>query len=244
MKQVIGTIMLLAAMATFADNFESEGGFITVWPKEAGKFSFVNAQTRVPRQTLAQPVRIVCNQFDFNFEFVDGVAPAVKDVKAQLGKLGATGAVWIVDDPGLPVMLGACEDGWAFLNVAPILADGPDEKKLAKRLEKYVARTFANIQGVGASTMSPHCVMMSAVGISGIDALDCAQYSPEPSMKINPTMLARGFKPCRRGTYYQACEEGWAPAPTNAVQKSIWEEVHKLPSSPIRIKPETKKVDR
>ena len=32
------------------------------------------------------------------------------------------------------------------------------------------------------------------------------------------------------------------PAPTNDVQKAIWDEIHAMPTEPIKIKPETKKV--
>jgi hypothetical protein len=34
-----------------------------------------------------------------------------------------------------------------------------------------------------------------------------------------------GIKPARMTTYRKACEEGWAPMPTNSVQKAIWDEV-------------------
>ncbi len=51
-----------------------------------------------------------------------------------------------------------------------------------------------------------------------------------------------GGKPQSRTTYRKACEEGWAPAPTNDVQKAIWDKVHEMPTEPIKIKPETKKV--
>lgn len=53
-----------------------------------------------------------------------------------------------------------------------------------------------------------------------------------------------GLTPPRRVPYHRACEEGWAPPPTNDIQKAIWEKVHALPTEPIRIKPETKKVEK
>ena len=39
----------------------------------------------------------------------------------------------------------------------------------------------------------------------------------------------------RRIPYRQACQEGWAPAPTNAVQRAIWNKVHQIPDSPLVI---------
>ena len=51
-----------------------------------------------------------------------------------------------------------------------------------------------------------------------------------------------GMKRARYVPYEVACYEGWAPAPTNEAQRVIWKEVHALPSSPISIAPEAKKV--
>ena len=45
-------------------------------------------------------------------------------------------------------------------------------------------------------------------------------------------------------TYKKACEEGWAPNPTNEFQKAIWDKVHELPTEPIKIKPEEKKTEK
>jgi hypothetical protein len=42
-------------------------------------------------------------------------------------------------------------------------------------------------------------------------------------------------------TYLDACEEGWAPAPTNDVQKAIWDKVHAAPKNPMKIEFNPKK---
>lgn len=239
----IATLSLLFAFAhpVFATTAK-DGGVVTIWPKDHGTFLFVDTQKRVPHRLFEKPVRIVSGQFDFDIQLSTGVAPEIRGVKATLKRLQAKGAVWIVDDPDLPVMIGACEDGWGYINVAPLLADTPDDSQLANRIEKVVNRTFAQIQGAATTTMTPHCVMMASNGISGIDELSCPQLSPEPVMKISPCMESRGYKACFRGTYLEACELGLAAEPTNDIQRVIWEKVHALPSNPIKIKPETKKV--
>ena len=38
-------------------------------------------------------------------------------------------------------------------------------------------------------------------------------------------------------SYFRAAKEGWAPSPTNDVQRKIWAQVHSVPSKPITIKP-------
>ena len=40
----------------------------------------------------------------------------------------------------------------------------------------------------------------------------------------------------RRVSYHKACEERWAPAPTNDIQRAIWDKVHAIPDKPITIK--------
>ena len=45
----------------------------------------------------------------------------------------------------------------------------------------------------------------------------------------------------RRVPYRVACQQGWAPAPTNDYQKAVWEEVHAVPSDPMKIEFDPKK---
>ena len=41
--------------------------------------------------------------------------------------------------------------------------------------------------------------------------------------------------------YSRACREGWAPPPTNDVQRTIWKQVHAVPDKPIKIEFDPKK---
>jgi len=49
--------------------------------------------------------------------------------------------------------------------------------------------------------------------------------SPEPYMKIRKTAQKMEIANSILVPYRKACEEGWAPMPTNAIQKAIWDEV-------------------
>ena len=170
----------LCACSLFAAE-EEDGGQLEIWPKDHGRFLFVNAQSAVKKELLEAPVSVISSEFSFDVKLVEGTAPDARAAQAELKKLGAKGAMWIVNDPALPISLCACEDGWAFLNVASF-AD--DKEKLARRCEKLVFRTLANIHGIGDSQMMPQCVMKTAVGLAGIDELVCREYSPEAIMKV------------------------------------------------------------
>lgn len=218
------------------------GGEITVWPKDPGRFLFVNAQKRVTDDALGKSVAAIAAEFSIDVRTVAGKAPDLAAVPAILKGLDAKGAIWIVDDPSLPIALVAPESGWGILNVAPLSAGAPDADRLQKRLGKFILRTFANVNGIGDSTMMPACVMKQAIGVDGVDRLVCSTYSPEACSKIGSYLQLAGYKRCNRGTYYDACEEGWAPAPTNAVQKAIWDKVHQLPTRPLTIRRESERT--
>ena len=243
MNRILCLSLVAASLVGHArENDAIDGGRLTYWPKDHGTYLFVNAQQAIPAEKFAGPVRILFNNFGFDIRLVDGIAPEAKGVRKELKRLGAKGAIWIVNDRDMPLTLDACDNGWGFINVEPLLRDDPDEEKLASRIEKIVNRTFAYIHGVGETTLTPHCVMKSAIGVPGLDKLHCAQFSPEPIRRISPYMKGLGYLRCKRSTYLSACEEGWAPQPTNDVQKAIWDKVHAVPTEPLKIKPETKKV--
>ena len=85
------------------------------------------------------------------------------------------------------------------------------------------------------NTEWPQCLLGSICSLSDLDNIQSEAVSPEPASKIQKHLLRLGIKPFKRVTYKQACREGWAPPPANEFQKAIWDEIHKLPSNPIKI---------
>lgn len=239
MKKITAAVIAIMARIVFAE--ENLGGNIVVWPKNPGLFLFVDCQTRLPTEQIAENVSKLVNEFSIDIRTVKGKFPGIDGISAELADKKAKGAIWIVDDASMPVSLTAAEDGWGILNVAKMLKDNPDKQKLSKRLTKYINRAFGYVNGVSDSPMMPACVMKQAVGLTGIDALLCATFSPEACSKIANYITLAGYKRCRRGTYYDACEEGWAPRPVNEIQKKIWDKVHQLPTKPLVIKPESQR---
>ena len=59
--------------------------------------------------------------------------------------------------------------------------------------------------------------------------------------RVLRAMPKYGLERWEQYTYREACEQGWAPAPTNEYQKAIWEKVkaekERGPTNPITIKP-------
>ncbi len=248
MKTLLSTLLVAATLTVTAntDEYAAEGGMLYLWPKNPGMFAFVNAQERVPEKTITKEIVALKQEFQVNLKTIKGNdAPFdIRTAPSTIKNLGAVGAIWIVDDPSLPVCLAATESIWGVLNVAPILADTPDDDKLNKRITKYLRRIFGNVNGSGEAMMMPACVMNQATSMAAVDQLKCLMYSPETHTKIRKYLGLCGLKQQYIGTYTEACEAGWAPQPTNDVQKAIWDKVHAKPTAPIKIKPGDKPRSR
>lgn len=231
--------LCLALSAVSAGIEDEYGGLTEKWPAEHGTFLFVNAQKTVGEDVFAKPIGDLVVDLNMDIRLVSGTAPEIKSVPGELTRLGAKGAVWIVDDAALPKTLSAVEDGWAFLNVAALVADKPAKDIFERRVVREVYRVFGFLNGTYDPMEMPQCVMKPAHGLKGLDALVCGNYSPGSFMKIQSYMVEDGYKPRLSGTYYDACEEGWAPMPTNAAQKAIWDKVHAMPTKPLTIRRES-----
>ena len=151
--------------------------------------------------------------------------------------------VLVVSDPKLPITLAAPDRRWAVLNVASLQADKPSHEVFMRRFAKVYWGAIARAMGAGNSTFAG-CVLTPFSNVRELDAVLATAPCPEAYNKILEGAKASGIGMITLATYRTACQQGWAPAPTNDVQKAIWDEVHAMPTAPIKIKPETKKVDR
>ena len=149
--------------------------------------------------------------------------------------LGRTGAVvLVVDRVGDPSLVVAPEDSWSVVNVRNLLSDGKKDK-LDRRVRQELWRALAFALNGTDSQMQP-CLMTMVRSVGNLDSNPLDALSPEPLFKMQDGCSARNMRPARRGTYRRACEQGWAPQPTNDVQKAIWAEFHAKPTEPMQIK--------
>ena len=113
------------------------------------------------------------------------------------------------------------------------------------RLKKELARAFALVSGIG---YNPGATGLMYPVRKTADLDFCAL--PD---KVNPYLISPihkylgilGVVPTKVATYRQACMQGWAPPPTNAVQRALWERAKEKreagPSNPLTILPPKKK---
>lgn len=138
---------------------------------------------------------------------------------------GDNAAVFGVSEDRLPALLVAPEQKWGFVNVKALKKDNPAEDVLKKRLMKELWRAFALTCGAG-DTRTKECVLNPVLSLKDLDAFNNDMISMERLNEMNEHFKLLGIEPFRRTSYRRACQEGWAPAPTNDFQKAIWEKFH------------------
>ena len=85
-------------------------------------------------------------------------------------------------------------------------------------------------------TMRSLVVMSPVKTPEDLDAVKIEFPMPLPLLgAIGNHMVKAGMEATVTAYYRQACTEGWAPAPTNEVQKAIWDKAHAVPAKPMKI---------
>ena len=95
-------------------------------------------------------------------------------------------------------------------------------------------RAFAFVAG-GAYLARGEPLMRDVRKPRDLDAADFENFGIEEIVHLRESVKSYGLVPWHQATYRTACQEGWAPQPTNEFQRAIWNEIHQLPSNPIKI---------
>ena len=228
--------------AVRAARLAANGGLVTK-PSSGNFVRIVNAQKAVDFAVVQQIANDVNKAgLHVKMEVTEMAAGkcALEDV-AKVMKMPKTGiALLIVEDDALPVILSAPESAWAILNVKPLNDDFPPKEVYDLRVRKEICRALASAYGAGVSFNKP-CVMVPVYSKSDLDAIKMTVAGPEALSKMFEAGRMRDIQQPRTVTYRQAAAEGWAPEPTNDVQRAILKEVRELPSAPIKIKYDPKR---
>ncbi len=223
-----------------AKNIARVGGLLNLRGTPSGKILFVNAQKRVSTEEFKPVYAMNARRLKGAEAWKDETtAPTMATASSYMKNEKASFAVFIVDDPALPMSLMALESGWAFVNVGALAADNPKPELLTHRTQVEFARVFSILCG-GASSQFPSPIMNTIS--KPRDLNNCTYEVPvDVGNKMNAYCENRGVRGVRYTSYARACEQGWAPAPTNDVQKAIWDKVHATPKNPMKIDFDPKK---
>ena len=221
------------AAAKREEMMRKSGGFVIRPDSAKGKIVFVDAQGALPASNLTSVVSSLRKQTRLNIVGVRGEGRNAAQLKSANG---ADVAVVAIDDPESPVLLVAPEERWATVNVAKLgeglKSEEAKRKFVESRFRKELLRGFALASGGGNSQFPANG--MQVAGLAELDLYK--EFIPGDSLAKAQTFLKRiGVEPEVYATYRRACQQGWAPQPTNDIQKAIWDKVHEIPSKPIKI---------
>lgn len=204
-----------------------------------GKIFIVNAQKTVAMTNMSSAIAIIKSNTNVrNLEIVEGKGVTPMTAAEEVKKLGASAAIFLVEcDKCSTTMLVAPENRWAILNVGALKADGAAQAYCDARARKELVRTFLMLTGAIDSNY-PNSLMSFIGSVKDLDKLPNENPPLDVVGRTRNYLPKMGVEARRKATYRQACKEGWAPAPTNDVQKAIWNELHAIPTAPIKIKPE------
>lgn len=219
---------------------KTTGGFLEDYRNYKGQFLYLNSQTLVKPADIEQLTIGTMNQFfRSKFAIVPSEKFEVAKAKELMAKADAQGAVFLIDDPAMPTLFIAPEDNWAAVNVAKLNADKPDADLLNQRTRREMWRALSYT--LGCISPADVCVMKPVGSLKDLDDLSANAPSRYPLYDIRERLPKIGIGAIRTTSYKSACEEGWAPAPTNDYQKAIWEKVHSVPKNPMKIEFDPKK---
>ena len=92
-----------------------------------------------------------------------------------------------------------------------------------------------------ADSAFPNSLMSAVTAPGDLDGVTDEMPSTEALARMPDYLKGLGVTPLGRVPYRQACEEGWAPVPTNEFQRAIWNKVHQIPDRPLAIEYAPKK---
>lgn len=210
------------------------GGFVRKENSAKGCFVVINAQSVVPEADLTSAVKTIDRQANILTKIISAENINCSNIKAVMAKSNGALGVAVINDPTLPALLTAPEDGWALVNVGKLRQGSPDAAKLAARVRREILRGFGFISG-GAYAGRGDYVMACVSQPDQLDSVVREEFGLMMLKMLPLTLPIYGIQPWHRTTYLKACEEGWAPPPTNEFQKAIWNRVHDIPTKPLKI---------
>ncbi len=198
---------------------QKTGGIVVM--EGNGKVVVVNAQKKYPVAAVEKMLDDFRNFLRVKME----VRPGTWKMGDQ-NPADANVVMYIVDDASLPMSLVAMEAGWGVMNVAPLTS----ETQFERQAMRVAIATFG--AGVSQYKASP----MQTVSKPGdLDGIVGKALTIDATTSMLSNLQGRGVTRAKMTTYRKACQEGWAASPTNQYQRAIWDEIHTLPTQPLKL---------
>ena len=236
MKRLIVAITLIAgAFVSIAQQFpksviERTGGFLERPSKIKGRVVFVNAQRTVAADELSPVVAQLSRTLHVKVELEAGSPVTVEKASATVASFqDSKAAIFIVEMPECQdSVLVSPEGRWAIVNVTPLAAGKVKQPYVAARTRKEMTRAFSMLCGAFDSTYSDS--LMGTIS-KPVELDTFTDFMPPMDVvgRVRKYLAKIGVPSQTLVSYRTACKEGWAPPPTNDIQKVVWNQVHQIP---------------
>ena len=217
------------------DKYEREQGGEVIRPGTMkGRLLIANAQKLIDPFEIEEIRDFLWDQLSFKIDVEMSEMVTPETVGATLRKSGAICGVFLVEDKNLPILLMAPEDHWAIVNCSRLAEGAKTSKYIEMRIKKEIVRAFTLVCS-GGSSMYPNSMFDAISSASDLDRIGQIEFKMDNLDRFRNHLAPLGATPAIHMSYANAVYEGWAPAPTNAIQRKIWDEAHAPPSKPIKI---------
>lgn len=194
-----------------------------------GSLVIVNAQKTAPKKWLDEVARAFIAQDFFDVFVRDG------EFSFPNPKIEGSVSLYVVDDDKLPSVLHAPDSRWTMVNLAQLKSgEGAKPSFFEARTKKQLARGFSMAAGAQKSSYA-QSLLLPMTSPEKFDSHLDWRIPVDVHARFKEYLSELGVTPYRIVSYRKACEEGWAPQPTNDYQKAIWEKSHQLPTKPLTI---------
>lgn len=215
----VNNAVLTAKMAELA---AKNGGLVNP-PADIKRLVILDGRVNDLSQ-LTNHLSVVCTRLGIAAEIKRFVCGETTDVyrAAVAEKRKDAGAVVVLyERKDTPVMTAYPEEGVTLLNVLPL--QGVDYTPYRWRLVKEFWRSIAFALGAyGSFVPTPTC-MQPVYGLDDLDALKTWSLTPQQITAVSACKAKLKLYNPRPVPYSRACREGWAPQPTNAVQRALYD---------------------
>ena len=159
---------------------------------------------------------ICCEERDIKLAATDDPVKIAFETR----KNGAGAGVLFYEREGCPVLTAFPEDAVTLVNLQPL--QDPTYNVYRRRLVKEFWRSVALTIGGYGNQMQMMSALQAAFSVKDLDEIPGVSLSP---IQINAIQNAKGKLSIfgkKSVPYSKACREGWAPPPTNDVQRALY----------------------
>ena len=221
---------------------QNMGGYIERPNTLTGRIAIVAADKSIDLKQLNTVADIINRSIHTKVEVKSIDSVEIANAEKLKQDMGLNGAVFVVEGNTIPCpSIIAIESKWAIINVAQLREGAKSEKYTDARLRKELMRTFLALFGSWSSKFNGD-LLSPIKSINELDKIANERPPMDVMGRVKSYLTHIGVETRPPTTYLVACREGWAPPPTNEYQKAIWNKIHAMPTAPIKILPETKKV--